>query len=260
MFLGAARKGPARHPSSSPTLLQRFSAGLEQNAAPSRFFHSRAQALQASRFKVLGSLGCLLVGLCHSTRGVHTKLGRARGSAAKTRRSCQDVQAAKCLPKCVVFDLDGCLWYPEMYELSWDRGGAPFSRDSAGTIHDRRGCPVRLHSGVDAALTELATDANLNGVVVAVASCCDVPPWAYELLGKFEFGPDKARLASIIKVRQIHKGSKQTHFREISEVVGCRFDEMIFFDNEKYNCDQVAQLGSVLSCCLGSQQLFDEDA
>ena len=28
----------------------------------------------------------------------------------------------------VVFDLDGCLWDPEMYMLSW-RGGAPFEPD-----------------------------------------------------------------------------------------------------------------------------------
>eukprot|EP00186_Timspurckia_oligopyrenoides_P002315 CAMPEP_0182450528 /NCGR_PEP_ID=MMETSP1172-20130603/41880_1 /TAXON_ID=708627 /ORGANISM="Timspurckia oligopyrenoides, Strain CCMP3278" /LENGTH=43 /DNA_ID= /DNA_START= /DNA_END= /DNA_ORIENTATION= len=27
------------------------------------------------------------------------------------------------VPKCVVFDLDGTLWYPEMFQLS---GGSPF--------------------------------------------------------------------------------------------------------------------------------------
>jgi len=29
-------------------------------------------------------------------------------------------------PKAVIFDLDGCLWYPEMYMMSWRGGGAPF--------------------------------------------------------------------------------------------------------------------------------------
>ena len=33
--------------------------------------------------------------------------------------------ASKSLPKVVVFDLDGCVWDPEMYEL-WGSGGAPF--------------------------------------------------------------------------------------------------------------------------------------
>jgi hypothetical protein len=28
-------------------------------------------------------------------------------------------------PRVLVFDLDGCVWEPEMYEL-WGRGGSPF--------------------------------------------------------------------------------------------------------------------------------------
>ena len=36
--------------------------------------------------------------------------------------------ALRAKPKVVVFDLDGCLWDPEMYMLSW-RGGAPFEPD-----------------------------------------------------------------------------------------------------------------------------------
>ena len=34
--------------------------------------------------------------------------------------------AKKLLPKVLAFDLDGCVWDPEMYEL-WGRGGAPFT-------------------------------------------------------------------------------------------------------------------------------------
>ena len=210
-----------------------------------------------SKASLFGSFGCLplgisltgLTGLAGLTLGTHTRRAitpvRCRTRKTGRRSKEQSAQSLK-LPKCVVFDLDGCLWYPEMYELSWAGGGAPFRRDDSGKIHDKRGHAVRLHSGVDAALTELATDAKWRGVVVAVASCCDVPKWAYELLGKFEFGPARKKLASIIEVRQIHKGSKQSHFREISGVVGCHFDEMIFFDNEKYNCDEVSRLGSAL--------------
>ena len=44
------------------------------------------------------------------------------------------------------------------------------------------------------ALTELANEKKWQGVSVAVASCCDVPPWAFELLGKFEFGPKKTKM------------------------------------------------------------------
>ena len=46
----------------------------------------------------------------------------------------------------------------------------------------------------DLALTELANEKKWQGVNVAVASCCDVPPWAFELLGKFEFGPKKTKM------------------------------------------------------------------
>ena len=34
--------------------------------------------------------------------------------------------AKKLLPKVLAFDLDGCVWDPEMHEL-WGRGGAPFT-------------------------------------------------------------------------------------------------------------------------------------
>ena len=47
----------------------------------------------------------------------------------------------------------------------------------------------------------------------------------------------------LITISQIHKGCKQGHLREIQSVVGCNFEEMIFFDNEPYNCQQVAGLG-----------------
>ena len=45
-------------------------------------------------------------------------------------------------PAAVIFDLDGCLWDPEMYEL-WG-GGAPFSDNGDGTLKDRSGVTVRL--------------------------------------------------------------------------------------------------------------------
>mmetsp|Transcript_62063 Transcript_62063/g.145636 ORF Transcript_62063/g.145636 Transcript_62063/m.145636 type:complete len:270 (+) Transcript_62063:70-879(+) len=216
-----------------------------------RCTYSSLRAPARARATPVDSLGWLpgisvALGL-NAARATCERRARARPSMRKTARYA-DPQAEH-LPRCVVFDLDGCLWYPEMYELSWQGGGAPFSSDDLGNIRDRRGNAIRLHSGVDAALTELATDPKWRGVVVAVASCCDVPPWAHELLGKFEFGPDRKRLANIIEVRQIHKGSKQTHFREICGMVGCDFDEMIFFDNEKYNCDEVSRLGVTCIYC-----------
>ena len=54
--------------------------------------------------------------------------------------------ALRAKPKVVVFDLDGCLWDPEMYEL-WG-GGAPFSDNGDGTLKDRSGVTVRLLGAV----------------------------------------------------------------------------------------------------------------
>ena len=46
------------------------------------------------------------------------------------------------LPKLLVFDLDGCLWEPEMYELY---GGSPFTlRPNDGDLTDRNGTHIEL--------------------------------------------------------------------------------------------------------------------
>ena len=50
-------------------------------------------------------------------------------------------------PAAIIFDLDGCLWYPDMYML-WG-GGAPFSKAAAGTdLTDVRGAKVRMIGAV----------------------------------------------------------------------------------------------------------------
>ena len=192
------------------------------------------------RFQSFGGLGlsAFALGQC---------LGRPEGRRARCR-----ARKNERLPSCVVFDLDGCLWSPEMYELSWERGGSPFSYDASGLMRDRKGCIVSLYSGVESALTELATEKRWKGVTVAVASCCDVPRWAFELLGKFEFGPKGSKLNDVISISKIYKGNKQGHLREIRDTVGCGFEEMIFFDNEPYNCMQVAGLSPELSITLAS--------
>ena len=46
------------------------------------------------------------------------------------------------LPKLLVFDLDGCLWEPEMYELY---GGSPFSlRPNDGDLTDKSGTHIKM--------------------------------------------------------------------------------------------------------------------
>jgi hypothetical protein len=116
-------------------------------------------------------------------------------------------------PHVVVFDLDACVWWPEMYMI---RGGSPFAYDSAsGTAKGDCSCPffgfwrrltpasraqqpaiyldkfgerVKLMGHVREIWRDLhlSDEWKANKTRVAIASRCDEPEWAHELLGKFE--------------------------------------------------------------------------
>ena len=91
------------------------------------------------------------------------------------------------LPKVVAFDLDGCLWYPDMYML-WG-GGAPFTVRDDGDLDDVRGQRTYLLGDVRRIMHELHSAEEWQGVTVAVASCTDEPAWARECMRLFEVGP-----------------------------------------------------------------------
>jgi magnesium-dependent phosphatase 1 len=62
------------------------------------------------------------------------------------------------LPRLLVFDLDGCTWYPEMYEL-WGGGGTPFKpRSVDGDLTDRGGNRIFIMADLRSILTEVKTD------------------------------------------------------------------------------------------------------
>ena len=90
---------------------------------------------------------------------------------------------SKPLPRALVFDLDGCLWAPEMYEL-WGRGGAPFTLTKNGNLKDRGGEEVGLLGDVRNIMLELKTDEKWKDTVIGVASTCDEPSWAQECIEK----------------------------------------------------------------------------
>lgn len=80
-------------------------------------------------------------------------------------------------PVVVVWDLDGTIWQPEMYEL---RGGSPFRELEDGTVVDSRGERIRLLADGIHVLLRLKED--WPHVHVGIASTCDEPAWAKELL------------------------------------------------------------------------------
>jgi len=101
------------------------------------------------------------------------------------------------LPRCVVFDLDACVWLPEMYEL-WGGGGAPFKVNGDGSLSDRAGTRVNLIGDVKKIMNELATEEQWKDTKVCVASSCDEPSWAKECIREpFQYEPFTLPLAKL---------------------------------------------------------------
>lgn len=142
-----------------------------------------------------------------------------------------------------MFDLDACVWFPEMYHL-WGGGGAPFTPMSNGNVQDRAGTEVYLMGSVREILQELKSDPKWEGTHLCLASSCDEPSWARECLSKIVVDPnDGTVIQNLVTVSEIHKGNKQSHLRNIQKETGIPFENMVFFDDQRQNCVSVAKLG-----------------
>jgi magnesium-dependent phosphatase 1 len=142
------------------------------------------------------------------------------------------------LPRIIAFDLDACCWAPEMYQL---RRGSPFSYDSAHCeAISSGGDKVRLLGDVRAIWGELYSSELWRPTEIAIASRCDEPEWARELLSTFEVLPGVSMIdVANEKLVRIHSGNKKNHFNEISKASGVAFPEMLFFDDDPWNIEQV---------------------
>jgi magnesium-dependent phosphatase 1 len=72
------------------------------------------------------------------------------------------------IPKILVFDLDGCVWNPEMYELMWGPGGGPFKVRPDGDLSDKSGEHIYLMGDVRKIMDELKHDAKWSETKVAI--------------------------------------------------------------------------------------------
>ena len=106
------------------------------------------------------------------------------------------------LPELIVFDLDNCVWFPEMYQL-WG-GGAPFKQKPDGDLTDKSGERVYLMGDIRNIMNELKNDSKYSNVEIAIASCCDEPTWADECLTKFKINENE-HLGSVFKYKHIYK-------------------------------------------------------
>ena len=140
-------------------------------------------------------------------------------------------------PRMVVFDLDFTLWKPELYQLS---SGSPFKVSSDGCVITARGERLELFPAARTALCELAA----AGVPVAIASRAGEVAWAEEILRLMRV--DKKRtMADVIGSAPvvIQGGSKTRHLKHIAAESGVPLREMLFFDNERTNIQEVSSLG-----------------
>jgi magnesium-dependent phosphatase 1 len=199
-----------------------------------------------------------------------------------------DNEISERLPKAIIFDLDGCLWTPEMYEILFFMGGmgSPFREDPNDALNllTSGNNPVRLLGDVRSVFLDIYTEPHLRDVQIGISSRTDEPDWARELLTKFKvvsLGEDinfqgRDENEEFVYLENIFNGPIEIakdskvdpnvdHFRRISLECGIDYEDILFFDNEYGNCQSVASLGvSVVYCPDGvtrevwNMGLYDE--
>eukprot|EP00964_Phaeocystis_antarctica_P068056 scaffold41220_cov71-Phaeocystis_antarctica.AAC.19 len=141
--------------------------------------------------KILRGLVCCFVSVKLASRAQRRESARAHTmSRASSAR----------VPKLLIFDLDACLWSPEMFEL----GAAPTTYDAdAGGV--RAGSEVvRLFPGALTVLRRLITDPALNNIKVAVASSTTEPAWANRCLDVLMVNEaENSTVGGLVDFRQI---------------------------------------------------------
>ena len=133
------------------------------------------------------------------------------------------------VPKLVVFDLDFTLW--SAGGLWIDCTSWPFS-ERDGRIFDAEEREFKLYPEVDAILQQLQA----QGTLLGVASRTSEPGWARWVL-------DMWNLRNQFHFEEIYPGSKVTHFEALHQKSEIPYEDILFFDDEQRNIDEVAPLG-----------------
>lgn len=131
--------------------------------------------------------------------------------------------------KIFVFDLDFTLWDAGG---GWcDTSNPPYAWEN-GKLLDISGDWIRLYDDVIDILEELKTQ---NKIIVA-ASRTYQPVWAQDLLHQFDI--DK-----YFDAKEIYPSSKIQHFSKIKNQFNIPYSDMVFFDDEYRNIDEVGRMG-----------------
>ena len=163
--------------------------------------------------------------------------------------------SAKYLPTMIVFDLDDCLWSPEMYTLRYPGPTIPVKGNVEGFREELvvgMKCPsgptVQLFKGARDALVEIVTDEKYKDVIIAAASSSEEPSYSQACLDNLEIIPG-VTMRSVFKYDQIGRtghltSRKTTHFKHLHDESKVAYNEMLFFDDCNWG-DHVGDVGNV---------------
>ncbi len=129
----------------------------------------------------------------------------------------------------VVFDLDFTLW--DCGGTWCDHTEPPYIKKN-GKVYDDFGALMRLYDDVVDILHDLKT----QSVPIAIASRTSRPAWAKDLLRLFE-------IDNLFDYKEIYPGSKINHFTTLNKKTRIPFHQMLFFDDELRNIEEVGGLG-----------------
>ncbi|CAJ1955765.1 unnamed protein product [Cylindrotheca closterium] len=158
------------------------------------------------------------------------------------------------LPSMIVFDLDDCLWTPEMHELpgmpeipvhgDLDDNG---TQGVVGLQVMRYQDTVKLYPGARKVLHELATNPKYKDITLATASSSLEPSYSYACLDGIEILPGVV-MGDMMSHNQIGRTGrlspdKVDHFRLLHEESGIPYTEMLFFDDCNWgdHCARVSE-------------------
>jgi len=131
--------------------------------------------------------------------------------------------------KLFVFDLDFTLW--DAGGTWCDATNPPYFWEG-NSLLDQSGNEMLLYPDVIDILEELKE----NNRKIAAASRTYEPGWAQDLLHLFDI--DK-----YFDLKEIYPNSKIAHFKRIQNYFKLPYSEMVFFDDEYRNIEEVGRLG-----------------
>lgn len=127
----------------------------------------------------------------------------------------------------IVFDLDYTLW-PFWVDTHVQ---PPFCRRGSQIV-DAHGCRVRVYAESDSLLSSL----HQQGYQMAVASRTSEINGAKQLLQLLDW-------QKYFQYTEIYPGCKREHFARLRRASGFGYDEMLFFDDEQRNIDDLRSVG-----------------